>query len=64
VDRSIELFLGDDEPVRNLGQDVVRAFVVLVMLITVFHVPRPANAQAKPRDKRSECLSEQFGRTT
>ena len=40
VDRPIELFLSDDESVRNLGQGVVRASVVLVMLLTVLHVPR------------------------
>jgi hypothetical protein len=61
VDGSIELFLGDDEPIRNLGKVVVKAFVV-VMLLTVLHVLRPANARAKPRYKKSGGLSEQFGR--
>jgi hypothetical protein len=64
VNRSIELFLGDDEPVRNLGKVVVKAFGVLVMLLTVFHVLRPANARAKPPHKKSGGLSEQFGRMT
>jgi len=40
----------------------VKAFGVLVTLLTVFHVPPPANARAKPRYKKSGGLSEQFGR--
>jgi len=39
-DRPIQLLLGDDEPIRNLGKGFAKAIVVLVPLLTVFfHVP-------------------------
>ncbi len=52
VDRSIEHFLGDDEPLRNLGKVVREAFVVLVMCLTMLHVRRfPGTAPSAPAAK-------------